>query len=394
MPLIDNKPRKENVTVFRNNNNDYSIVEILSSLDSNNKDEDEGRFCDAYCIRVEPKACNKVVRTLASTLPLEDCLSHLKRVRRRSLSSLSPPSLISASIQKSTTPREAGGEILELNRKSIDEEEKRISIEPIIRPKKRLKSQNFVLEILIGTRRSCLGTSSSASASASVAAVTVAVAKNDVPHENHSIVREFGPLYSVIVPKYEPHSEQEWKDYNDVWPTYYYPLKFDDYKQKQREVLEPELDEMNYYMERSMAEKSVLIVDPKKHDDSKKGVNECTLNPTTSGGIVSISKEERTMQIQQQSHERQLLLDNNPLATPILLAIQGVSRREREREVIASIKNQSNSRCSQQLDRKRQYLCTGYDVYCFYEPSIFGKFGYSKRMKRKSAFIRSLYFTS
>jgi len=108
--------------------------------------------------------------------------------------------------------------------------------------------------------------------------------------------------------------------------------------------------------------------------------------------IVSISQRERTLQIQQSQKQQQYnqtafsLLDNNPLATPILLAIQGVSRREREASasiadssaiddtnvnICAIVPGSDINNDEQLLYRRRQYLCTGYDVYCFHEPSIF-----------------------
>mmetsp|Transcript_41806 Transcript_41806/g.45381 ORF Transcript_41806/g.45381 Transcript_41806/m.45381 type:complete len:140 (+) Transcript_41806:58-477(+) len=73
------------------------FFEILSSKDNNNNnnDNDDKRFVEAFCICVEPKACSRVVKELSSTLPLEGGLSHLKRVRKRILSSTSSSSSIS-----------------------------------------------------------------------------------------------------------------------------------------------------------------------------------------------------------------------------------------------------------------------------------------------------------
>jgi len=57
------------------------------------------------------------------------------------------------------------------------------------------------------------------------------------------------------------------------------------------------------------------------------------------------------------------MMSNNPLSTPVLLAIQGVSRRERAKAVGHGM--DSN------LFKNGQYLCTGYDIYVTKEPGIF-----------------------
>mmetsp|Transcript_8147 Transcript_8147/g.9324 ORF Transcript_8147/g.9324 Transcript_8147/m.9324 type:complete len:419 (+) Transcript_8147:54-1310(+) len=352
------------------------FFEILSSKDNNNNnnDNDDKRFVEAFCICVEPKACSRVVKELSSTLPLEGGLSHLKRVRKRILSSTSSSSSISS------MPISTATKLPESNNVTISDSHTDNTTKIPIRPNKRLKS-SFVLELLIRIQDSRLNPSSSDLLS-SPSSSSLSVEEESI--QNHPIVQEFGPLYSVIVPKYDPRSEQEWKEHNSIWPTHYYPLKFDEHKRKQIALSESELDQMKKFIDHSISTQSVLIVDPKHN---QKGDDE--IHPS----IVSISQRERTLQIQQSKKQKQYnqpafsLLDNNPLATPILLAIQGVSRREREAN--ASIADNSSSIddtnidiCAivpgsnindeeQQLYRQRQYLCTGYDLYCFHEPSIF-----------------------
>jgi hypothetical protein len=196
-------------------------------------------------------------------------------------------------------------------------------------------------------------------------------------------------LYYVNVPKYEPRSEQEWKEHNSIWPTHYYPLKFDEYQRKQIVLSESDQHQIIEFMDRSISTQSVIIVNPKynpKDPENKIGSKED--DGDNHPDIVSTSQKERKQQQHNQSSSS--LLDNNPLATPILLAIQDVSRREREASV--SIEDPSSTSIDgtnvsgivpgsvtneegQQPDRRRrQYICTGYDVYCFYEPNIFGKF--------------------
>jgi hypothetical protein len=366
---IESRTKNNNTIVFRNDQN-CSIVEILSPK-NNNKDNDDVRFVNAVCIQVEPKACSRVVKGLSLSLPLEDGLSHLKRVRR------------------CTAPIIATNIIPVVSNTVTSDTSHDKNTNSLARPNKRLRS-SFVLELLIGTQNSRLIPSSGDDSAQSLPSLSSSsTATKEVPFDNHPIVREFGPLYSVMVPKYEPRSEQEWKEHNSMWPTHYYPLKFDEYQRKQIALSESDQDQIIEFMDRSISTQSVIIVNPKynpKDPENKIGSKED--DGDNHPDIVSTSQKERKQQQHNQSSSS--LLDNNPLATPILLAIQDVSRREREASV--SIEDPSSTSIDgtnvsgivpgsvtneegQQPDRRRrQYICTGYDVYCFYEPNIFGKF--------------------
>ena len=384
-----NRTTKNNVIVFRNNS-DCSVVEILSPKDNDN-DNDNVRIIEAFCVHVQPRACSRAVKELSSTFPLEDGLSHLKRVRRRPLSSSTSSEAISIAI--ATDPQESKKNTGKPENGDACNSTAPISTSSpaISRPKKRLKS-NYVLELLIGTRSRLVSSGESSSSSFSVA-------KKEPSLEDHPIVREFGPLHSVMVPKYDPRSEQEWKEHNASWPTHYYPLKFDGYLRQQSALSETEIDRMKEFMNQCISTRSVLIIDP-NHIPINPRMNEIGNEENTSVGndndpdaIISISRKERKLQIQQsQQQERQQklsstsLLGSNPLATPVLLALQGVCRREREASIsvnatavgapIAEPDPNTNPGDiergqQQQQQRRQQYLCTGYDLYSFYEPNIY-----------------------
>lgn len=363
---VGTRSTHSDVIVFRNDP-DCSIVEILSPKDSD-ADNDPVRSIEAFCVHVEPRACSRVVKQLSSTLPLENCLAHLKRVRRRPL----PPTISSESIPESTTPQGQKKPNRDASTsKTKDGPENgplEIDSETIIasdRPKKRQKS-NFVLEILIGSHsRLCMD--------------------GDTLAKEHPVIREFGPLHSVLVPKYEPRSEKEWKEHNTSWPTLYHPLRFEEHRKQQLALSESELNRMKELMERCISTRSVLIVDPKDHDPKQSSTSKNNENENSDDanaidvGIVSISRVEQSLQhelskqTQQQHTESSVsLLDNNPLATHILLALQGVSRRERQAKITANgVKETNPVERDHEQQQRGQYICTGYDMFSFYEPNVF-----------------------
>ena len=363
---VGTRPSHSDVIVFWNDP-DCSVVEILSPKDSD-VDNDPVRNIEAFCVRVEPRACSRVVKQLSSTLPLENCLAHLKRVRRRPLSS--PNS--SDSITESTIPQghKKPNQDASTSKTKDDPENGPLETDSETsiasdRPKKRHKS-NFVLEILIGSHSRLY-------------------VDGDTLAKDHPVVREFGPLHSVVVPKYEPRSEKEWKEHNASWPTLYHPLRFEEHRKQQLALSDSERNRMKELMERCISTRSVLIVDPKDYDPKQSSTSKNNENGNADDtnasdiGIVSISRAEQSLQHelskrnQQQHTESSVsLLGNNPLATHILLALQGVSRRERQAKIKANgVKETKSVERDHEQQQRGQYICTGYDMFSFYEPNVF-----------------------
>jgi tRNA-specific adenosine deaminase 3 len=149
-------------------------------------------------------------------------------------------------------------------------------------------------------------------------------------------VSDMGPFHRVAVPGRPPESSEENKEFNALWPTNFFPLKSDEHKEQEMAITDhKELEFIQQTIKEALSTKSVVIVDP---------------NTRT---IVSRSKEEAALQ--------KSGVHNNPLATPILFALQGVSRRERH----------AASNLSGEDFSKGQYLCTGFDLYTYYEPAVF-----------------------
>ena len=141
-------------------------------------------------------------------------------------------------------------------------------------------------------------------------------------------------LIPVTVPGRPPESHAEWKQVNnEIWPTNFSPLKSEEHKEEQLSLESNEILLMTRLMDQLVLQEVVVIVDP----SNQKVVYKERVDSGSS------------------------IFQSNPLATPILLALQGVSRLERE----------AATKLSRDEFSKGQYLCTGYDLYTYYEPTIF-----------------------
>jgi tRNA(Arg) A34 adenosine deaminase TadA len=143
-------------------------------------------------------------------------------------------------------------------------------------------------------------------------------------------------LEPVTVPGRSPKSKLEWQEFKQLWPTSFLPLNSHEHQEQLLALSKVEVTKMKQIMDDHVLPKNqVVIVDPSTFT------------------IISSSTDEYQLQTS--------IIDNNPLATPILLALQGVSRMER----------QAASALSSESFSKGQYLCTGYDLYAPYEPTVF-----------------------
>jgi tRNA-specific adenosine deaminase 3 len=143
-------------------------------------------------------------------------------------------------------------------------------------------------------------------------------------------------LEPVTVPGRPPKSKEEWQEFKQLWPTTFLPLNSHEHQEQLWALSKEEVTKMKQIMDYHVLPKNqVVIVDPSTFT------------------IISSSTDEYQLQTS--------IIDNNPLATPILLALQGVSRMERQ--AASTLSNESFS--------KGQYLCTGYDLYAPYEPTVF-----------------------
>jgi tRNA(Arg) A34 adenosine deaminase TadA len=270
---------------------------------------------EAYCILVEPKSCNNLIKELSSCLPLEEELHHLKRARKQPIS-----------------------------RKEVRNEDD--DTRSCIPPSKR---SMVMLQVLLGTR-------AAVSPFTSTSDVLAKTSSSSVDQQSEKIVKilsHHGSLHKVRVPKRPPQSEQEWKIFNAVWPTHYYPLKTAEYQQQQKVLSPDELKTMQRFILDAIEGQTVLIVDPELKE----------VVADTKGEIFARSNE---------SCYPSSAPIVNCLTTPVLLSIQGISRLERQSQVKQL--NVTDSVLDNREESKKlqhQYLCNGYDMYCYYEPSVF-----------------------
>lgn len=141
-----------------------------------------------------------------------------------------------------------------------------------------------------------------------------------------------------LVPGRKAESKQELEDFNAIWPTIYFHKKTEEHKEQELKLSGEEIKIMVYGMEQATEDDGgAVIVNPK------------------SGRVVSRSQDELVHQTEASRA--------NPLCSAALLAVQGVSRLERE----AALGHGMSSEAFQ----TGQYLCTGYDIYLKREPDVF-----------------------
>jgi tRNA(Arg) A34 adenosine deaminase TadA len=189
--------------------------------------------------------------------------------------------------------------------------------------------------------------------------------------------------------------------HNNYWPCLYFPQKTRLYKREQRRLSEDEVQQMHMGLRQALHDaetcrdqillkmqhqrlKTVSSIQPSQHPQMPPAilpvvVGTVVVNPAL-GQVVARASEERALQqvttttrtssssstcSSSSSHSSGNLYFQNPLQTSIILALQGVSRLERQSTMASGSSIQSND-----FAATGQYLCTGYDVYTTREPSV------------------------
>ena len=323
------------------------FVEIVAPLST---DEEKALYVKAFVSRVdEPKQCSELIKALDSFLPLrvrnknkgknnlgdhvycrtEYPLGHLRRIRR---------------VEKTVYEVE--------NSKNIEEKKSP--------SKKRQRKTNEEVKI----------------------SMEVLVYSPSIIHYHDdeqtkqalsdTISRFRLKLEERLLPGRPAKSKEELAEFNKLWPTLYFHEQSDEYKETELTLTSEETRQMSDGITCAVEDASSCksqyrawllskTLSCRRSSDLKIG-GVVVIDPTT-GEVVSQSSEERRLLLQSKDQSSAFPDEENPLCTPILLALQGISRKEREAAIGLGMNSPEFA--------GGQYLCTGFDVYTIYEPDVF-----------------------
>jgi hypothetical protein len=256
---------------------------------------------EVYISRVQPQQCSALLKDLQQHFgSKEDVLSHLKHVRRSCTVPPADDGTPPPPVKKSNTGNN--------------------------------NSPAVVLEVLLG------------------------------------LVIEHEHRWSFLEKKYSLHLEKRWlpgrpaeseeerEEFNKEWPTIYFHKKSLQHQQQELELTDAEIAAMREGMQHAIddAIRARESCRPSSSVSSIRRVSGAVIACPTSGCVVARANDERRMQQQSNTAGMPNVRNNNnnPLCTSTLLAIQGVSRKERA----SAVGHGMNSDAFQ----KGQYLCTGY----------------------------------
>lgn len=285
------------------NSTDTGFVEIPGSNTEVNM-----CFIDAFTVRIEPRLCGSLITKLVNDFGINEdgTLSHLKRVKGQ---------------------RQRQQQLHQCS--SSDPERESVCKKPKLAASR--------LEVLLGSV-SFWNEWSKATPETSI----------------QSSIREALALYDydigiVKVGGRPPVSEAEWKAYNKLWPTSYFPEQF--LENRQEKLSKEDMMKMRSGILAAIKDAEVCT--------DRRRVGVVVMDPG-SGCIVATAQEEREKQLEENNGRS---MSSNTLTSSLVLALQNVSRRERHFAI------------QQGMDSSRfqsgQYLCTGFDVFSTHEPSVF-----------------------
>lgn len=333
-------------------------VIFVEYLGCNLVEPSKPEFLSAVVITgVEPRDCSRIVKALAQHFPLGACLSHLKRVKRNK----KPTTATQQDQEDATgvTAKSSGECHPPVKRSKVTPNEEQSGHIATIKKSNNSNPSGDEIQILLGLAplSTIFGSENDGSQQEARRGklAEILLGKEQVldggNNEDDIQLLLESRLRTVSVPKHPPQSQAQADQAKTdplswPWPTYFYPLKSMEYRRQQLTLGEEEMSLMHQIVQEH------LFLD----DDTTRQVA-VVVDPSTQR-VLCKSWEEKALQNQQQEV---CISKQNPLATPVLLALQGVARLERQPQQHTSSKQQ----------KQQQYLCTGYDLYCNYEPTIF-----------------------
>lgn len=359
---------------------------------TNSQEKHKKDWIEVVICHVEPQYCSKLVKLFGNLFPATsktkkrknddssecddneddddelDDISHLKRVRKmKTTPAVAPPDGVAS---KNYPPNE--GQFNHIDKRQKIKED--CSLKEPSSSEKFPTTNTKKLQILLGTSKSV----------------------NEKLKEDPSILTNITmdqnngnlslpislELETIFVPGRSAQSKQELEYFNTIWPTIYFHKNTADYIEKQLKLTCEEIKQIKMGMEKAIEDAKRLrdenllpypyrqqiggavIVCPVRNQVVASAANEYKhrqRETNSSMEKVRFIGTENCQENNNLNHNQNDIFQNNPFCTPILLAIQNVSRKERQNSLFVGANN----------NKKGQYICTGYDLYVTKEPEIF-----------------------
>ena len=389
-----------------NSNTDGWFIEI----ESPETEEMLPDWIDCYIIEnIDPTSCGPLSKDLSAILPLRrpttkseksytetnelsathfPRMDHLKRTRKRAatenelkLRSNAQSQKLSSSSSSSSDDKTSCSTLKIEEIDSNDDKKKQSNGQRTKKRKQKEKKSNqnsipWSLDVLVG---------SVDAVNDSLTTVTAATSQN-VTSQLLEILTKYGLSYQSpnftrqALPGRPAKTKKERDEWNkSLWPTLFFEKKTTQYKHEEMALSDAEVDFMKNGMREALSDAKVgnkqwiewkEQIKPSFDKELSLSISGAVVVHPQTGSIVSRASQERTLQgiagdAAATNHQIWTSFPDytNPLSTAPLLAIQGVSRTERQVAI-------SNGMESDEF-RGGQYLCTGYDVYLTKEPNVF-----------------------
>ena len=316
------------------------FIEVFANLDDCEKKDEIEVYISAI---KSPKDCGKLIKELSFHLPLKKgnsndispstnsiCLGHLRRIRRiRHIHNIKKENQVYT--KNDDSPSLQDDDSQQPKKRSKTSTENHLQQEQT-----KTKSPEILLEVVLG----------------SVDEIDQILASKNGCNVSRIIEQYQLELTKRMLPGRPAQSQAEldnWNDRNDGlgwWPTIFFHKQTREFKLQELQLSDEEIEEMRHGMieancdsEQSKKQWYQYCLENEIETSPKEFPGVVIICPKTQE-IVSRASDERCLQVQQMNDN----IDNqgkktknyslfpdcaNPLCTPFILAIQGVSRRER-----------------------------------------------------------------
>ena len=182
--------------------------------------------------------------------------------------------------------------------------------------------------------------------------VVLGIVSSDASNKWMPLLNKYSStLETRWVPGRPAESKEELEEFNQEWPTVYFHKQTQQHKQEELELSPEEVNMMRRGMQHAINDACQARLCSKSGCDTTMScVTGAVVMCPVSQQVVATANEERKLQTTDGQCPPDAL---NPLCTSVLLAIQGVSRKERAAAVGYGMDSETF--------QKGQYLCTGCD---------------------------------